>query len=166
MAYINEDKIEQLKKNISILHLCAKHGIELKRHGTHDYIGRCPFHDDKEPSFVVTPRKNLWHCMGCDAGGSVIDLVMKLDGLTFREAMDKLLTSNGLISRGTTEKKDSANSAPQREIPPARSAQLLERVAAIYEKNLPESPEALEYLKRRSLDNTEQLTAHRTGYAN
>ncbi|RKZ06982.1 hypothetical protein DRQ25_12670 [Candidatus Fermentibacteria bacterium] len=166
MAHLNEDKIEQLKKNISILHLCAKHGIELKRHGTHDYIGRCPFHDDKEPSFVVTPSKNLWHCMGCDAGGSVIDLVMKLDGLTFREAMDKLLASNGLINRGTTEKKDSTNSVPQREIPPARAAQLLERVAAIYEKNLTENPEALEYLRRRGLDNTEQLTTHRIGYAN
>ena len=101
----NTEDIERLKKNISILHVCADHGIELKHHGTHDYIGHCPFHDDEKPSFVVTPSKNLWHCMGCASGGSVIDLVMKFEGITFRDAVDKLLTSTGLIARGTTKTK-------------------------------------------------------------
>lgn len=161
----NEHELETLKRNVSILHVCAAHGLELKRHGTGDYVGRCPFHDEDEPSFIVTPSKNLFHCMGCDAGGSVIDLVMKLDGLTFRNAVDKLMTSNGLLTRGAAAKPENPKSdAPA--IPPERAARLLERVAAIYEKNLPESPEALEYLKRRGLDNTEQLAAHRAGYAN
>ncbi|NQT11583.1 MAG: toprim domain-containing protein [Planctomycetes bacterium] len=170
----NDHELEKLKRNVSILHVCAAHGIELKGHGTGDYVGRCPFHEEDEPSFIVTPSKNLFHCMGCDAGGSVIDLVMKLDGLTFREAVDKLMTSNGLISRGADAASASASAAARLKkqkddtpaVSPARAAQLLERVAAIYEKNLPESPEALEYLKRRGLDNTEQLTAHRAGYAN
>ena len=90
------NQIEQLKKNVSILHLCAAHGIELKRHGTRDYIGRCPFHEDQEPSFVVSPQKNLFHCLGCDAGGSVIDLVMKLEQLTLHQAIDKLMTSTSV----------------------------------------------------------------------
>lgn len=138
-------------------------GIKLRKHGSADLVGKCPFHDEDEPSFVVTPSKNLFHCLGCDAGGSVIDLVMKLDCLTFREAVLRLMTDNGLVTTAaeTTKQKDDTPA-----VSPARAARLLERVAAIYEKNLPESPEALEYLKRRGLDNTEQLAAHRSGYAN
>ena len=155
--------LDHLKQNISIEALCRSRGIELRKHGSADLVGKCPFHDEDEPSFVVTPGKNLFHCLGCDAGGSVIDLVMKLDGLTFREAVLRLMTDNGLVTTAaeTTKQKDDTSA-----VSPARAAQLLERVASIYEKNLPESPEPLAYLKRRGLDNTEQLTAHRAGYAN
>lgn len=155
--------LDHLKQSVSIEALCRSRGIELRKHGSADLVGKCPFHDEDEPSFVVTPGKNLFHCLGCDAGGSVIDLVMKLDGLTFREAVLRLMTDNGLVTTAaeTTKKKDDTPA-----VSPARAAQLLERVASIYEKNLPESPEALEYLKHRGLDNTEQLTAHRAGYAN
>ena len=54
-------------------------------------IGRCPFHDDRTPSLVVTPAKNLWHCLGaCQAGGTVIDWVMKAEGVSFRHAVELL----------------------------------------------------------------------------
>lgn len=155
--------LDHLKQSISIEALCRLRGIKLRKHGSADLVGKCPFHDEDEPSFVVTPSKNLFHCLGCDAGGSVIDLVMKLDCLTFREAVLRLMTDNGLVTTAaeTTKQKDDTPA-----VSPARAARLLERVAAIYEKNLPESPEALAYLKRRGLDNTEQLAAHRSGYAN
>ena len=68
----------------------ARYGVELKRHGA-DLIGLCPFHEDHEPSLVVTPAKNLWHCLGaCQAGGSVIDWVMKAEGVCFRHAVEIL----------------------------------------------------------------------------
>jgi DNA primase catalytic core len=106
--------------------------------------------------------------MGCDAAGSVIDLVMKLDGIEFRDAVRKLMTSTGLVSMGPAALRQAQDTAKKEDdapaINPARAAQLLERVVAVYEKNLPESPEALEYLKRRGLDG--QATAHRAGYAN
>jgi DNA primase len=67
-------------------------GIVLKKHGQ-DYLGLCPFHDDKEPSLVISPEKNLWHCLGaCQIGGSVIDWVMKTEGLSFRHAVELLLS--------------------------------------------------------------------------
>ena len=51
----------------------------------------CPFHDDREPSLVMTPAKNLWHCLGaCQAGGSVIDWVMRAEGVSFRHAVELL----------------------------------------------------------------------------
>src|ERR1019366_3070717 len=64
--------------------------VELARHGA-DLIGLCPFHDDHEPSLVISPKKNLWHCLGaCQAGGTVIDWVMKAEGVSFRHAVELL----------------------------------------------------------------------------
>jgi len=162
MARIPDDQLDHLKRNVSILHVCAAHGIELKRHGTADYVGRCPFHDEDEASFIVTPGKNLWHCMGCDKGGSVIDLVMALDGLTFREAVDKLMTSTGLVTRGTAKEKK-----PQERpgVPPERAAQLIERAVTIYEKSLAASEEGKAYLDGRGITDAGLLARHRAGYS-
>jgi len=161
MARIPDDQLAQLKKNVSILHVCAAHGIELKPHGTADYVGRCPLpgHEDGQPSFVVTPRKNLFHCMGCDAAGSVIDLVMKLDGLTFREAVDQLMTSTGLITRGAQTAKQ------KKPVPEERAQQLLDRAVTIYEKNFAEHDQARQYLESRGLTDAGLFTHHRLGYA-
>lgn len=167
----NNDDIERLKKNISILHVTAGCGIELKRHGRSDYIGRCPLpgHTDEEPSFIVTPCKNLWHCMGCDKGGSVIDLVMELDGITFREAVDKLMTSTGLIQRGadiTTANKPAPKEKPEKkEVSPERAAQLIERCINVYEKNFAGSPEAKQYLEQRGITDAALFIKHRIGYS-
>src|SRR5438309_2111449 len=76
-----------------IAELVAAHGVKLKRHGA-DLIGLCPFHRDSSPSLVVSPGKNLWHCLGaCRAGGSTIDWVMKTEGLSFRDACERLLST-------------------------------------------------------------------------
>jgi DNA primase len=62
-------------------------GIELRRHGT-DLLGLCPFHDDREPSLVVSPKGDLWHCLGaCQTGGSVIDWVMRSRGVSLAFVM-------------------------------------------------------------------------------
>ncbi len=80
MARIPDAQIERLKTEVSIQRLAEGAGVSLKRHGV-DLLGLCPFHDDKEPSLVISPNKNLWHCLGaCQAGGSVIDWVMKVEG--------------------------------------------------------------------------------------
>ena len=65
---------------LNITNQNAARGVVLTPHGA-DLIGRCPFHDDHEPSLVITPAKNLWHCLGaCQRGGSVIDWVMQAEG--------------------------------------------------------------------------------------
>jgi DNA primase len=70
MARIPAAEIERLKKEVSLERLVSGFGIELKKHGAGDWIGRCPFHEDKTPSLVVSPKNNLWHCLGaCRAGG-------------------------------------------------------------------------------------------------
>ena len=77
MARISDEEIARLKRDVDLVALVRARGVDLKRHGA-DLRGLCPFHDDHEPSLVVTPSKNLWHCLGaCQTGGSVIDWVMR-----------------------------------------------------------------------------------------
>ena len=69
MARIPDEVIERLKQEVSLQRLVEARGIKLKRHGA-DLLGLCPFHDDHEPILVISPKKNLWHCMGRAQGGA------------------------------------------------------------------------------------------------
>src|SRR5580700_12272891 len=92
MARIPDEVIERLKQEVSLERLAEARGVKLKRHGA-DLHGLCPFHDDHEPSLVISPAKGLWHCLGaCQAGGSVIDWVMRAEGVSFRHAVEILRT--------------------------------------------------------------------------
>jgi len=90
MLRIPDDLLGRIKGEISLERLAEARGIALKRHGA-DLLGLCPFHDDHEPSLVITPEKNLWHCLGaCQMGGTVVDWVMKAEGVSFRHAVEIL----------------------------------------------------------------------------
>ena len=91
MARIPDHEIERLKLQVSIVRLVEAAGVVLKPHGK-KRIGRCPLHHpDKTPSLVISPKTNLWHCLGaCQAGGSVIDWVMRFEGVDFRRAVEML----------------------------------------------------------------------------
>lgn len=103
------DRLAQLKRSVSILHLCAAHGIALRPHGRGDFVGHCPLpghakacpaaHD--EASFIVTPRGNRWRCERCGRGGGLLGLLMRLDHLTRAQAVDRLLVHPGLIDRAS-----------------------------------------------------------------
>ena len=99
MARIPEGEIERLKREVSIERLAEARGVELKRHGA-DLIGLCPFHEDHSPSLVISPQKNLWNCLGaCGKGGSVIDWVMRAEGISFRHAVELLRQESSSFSR-------------------------------------------------------------------
>lgn len=160
--------VEELKRSTRILDVLAQYGIETKPQGR-GYLARCPFHDDHNPSLSVDPVKNVWHCFGCEAGGSVIDFVMKKDGLTFREAMNRLLVDGGQV------KKASQITPP----PPLRpelvegpkrqgiDPKLIESVVEHYHKTLARpDTKGLEYLRGRGLADPETLKTFRVGYVN
>ena len=115
MARIPDGVIERLKSEVSVQRLVEGMGIVLKRHGA-DLLGLCPFHDDREPSLVITPKSNLWHCLGaCQCGGSVIDWVMKAEGVSFRHAVEllqadhqPLVAAAGPVKRATVPKLSTA----------------------------------------------------------
>ena len=85
MARISDEELACLKAEVSLVRLVEAKGIALVKHGAGgDLLGRCPFHEDRTPSFVVSPSKNLWRCHGaCQAGGSVVDFVMRIEGVSF-----------------------------------------------------------------------------------
>ncbi|HTW97644.1 MAG TPA: CHC2 zinc finger domain-containing protein, partial [Acidimicrobiales bacterium] len=90
MARIPEEELERLKREVDLVALVEAAGVALRKAGA-DLVGCCPFHDDATPSLVVSPEKGLWHCLGaCQAGGSVIDWVMRRDGVSFRHAVELL----------------------------------------------------------------------------
>jgi len=86
MARKPNDEIDRLKTTLSLIEMCRSRGIDLKPCGKRDLIGRCPFHDDREPSFIVSPHENRFHCPTCGASGSLTALAMKLEGRDGRAA--------------------------------------------------------------------------------
>jgi DNA primase catalytic core len=176
MARIPEEEIERLKSQISLERLALAKGVKLKKHGE-NLLGLCPFHDDREPSLVITPDKNLWHCLGaCQTGGTVIDWVMRAEGVRFRHAVELLradLPSLEAFSekpRGRQKEKVAKQSTtPKLPAVIEQSAAddvLLRQVADYYHETLKQSPEALEYLQKRGLNSAEMLERFRLGYAN
>jgi DNA primase len=90
MPRIPEELIERLKREVSIVDLVRRSGVELVRQGK-EWVGVCRFHEESQPSLFVNPDKGSWHCFGCNRGGSVIDFRMAAHRLSFREAVESLV---------------------------------------------------------------------------
>jgi len=168
MARIPDEVVERLKSEISVQRLAEARGVLFTRHGA-DLIGRCPFHEDKTPSLVVTASKNLWHCLGaCQAGGTVIDWVMRAEGVSFRHAAELLLNDSIPLAASSAmpPKRSSVRRLPTPIERNAEDARLLIQVVDYYHETLLASPEALDYLKRRGIGSVDAIKTFRLGYAN
>jgi DNA primase catalytic core len=169
MARVPDEEIERLKKAVSVERLAEARGVKLRRHGA-DLHGLCPFHEDREPSLVITPEKNLWHCLGaCQAGGSAIDWVMRAESVSFRHAVELLRKdSSSLVAVAPAAERPAktAQKLPKVLARDATDGELLVRVADYYHATLKESPEALAYLAARGLEHPELATHFRLGFSN
>jgi DNA primase catalytic core len=161
MARIPADELERLKAEVSVERLVESAGIELKPAGK-DLLGRCPFHEDREASLIITPSKNLWHCFGCQIGGGPVDWMMKMKGVSFRHAVE-------LLREGTLE------------LPPARHGRirvlsapvsldaddqaLLAQAIDYYHERLKCSPEAISYLAKRGINDASMIERFKIGFA-
>lgn len=167
MSRIPEEELERIKREIDLAALVRAKGVELSPHGTGHLAGRCPFHEDKTPSFIVTPGKNLFHCLGCGAGGSVIDFVMKHDGLSFRHAVEVLRDgkASALVASTLPTKKATVPRLPPPVAFDADDQTLLRQVIDYYQERLWQAPAALAYLEKRGLRNDEAIKTFRLGFA-
>jgi len=169
MGRIPEGEIERLKREISVQRLAEGAGVVLTRHGA-DLIGLCPFHEDREPSLVVTPTKNLWNCLGaCGAGGSAIDWVMRARGLSFRHAVELLRADHyPLAAQGSVQpvKRSTVRALPPPVEGDADDRKLLSQVVDYYHEAFKGSLEAQSYLQHRGLMSSEMVDAFRIGFAN
>ena len=167
MARIPEAVIERLKREVSVERLAEARGVKLRRHGA-DLIGLCPFHEDHEPSLVISPKKNLWNCLGaCRAGGSPIDWVMRAEGISFRHAVELLREDHLPLAASSRPVKIST--VPKLSAPVSRDADdrvLLLQVVSYYSETLKKSPDALKYLEERGLKSSEMIDHFRMGFAN
>ncbi|MFZ4451997.1 DNA primase [Salibacterium aidingense] len=93
-AYIPEETISEIQQSLDIVDIVSEH-IQLKKQGKH-YLGLCPFHGEKTPSFSVSPEKQLYHCFGCGVGGNAITFVMEMENLVFVDAVKKLADKTGI----------------------------------------------------------------------
>ncbi|EKT5601612.1 toprim domain-containing protein [Escherichia coli] len=163
MARIPEAELQHLKAAVSLVAVVQAQGRQLVKKGK-DFTTLCPFHDEKTPSCVISPGKNLYHCFGCNAGGSVLDWVMQTEKLSLRKAVERLkaeLGDNPAVVPLVT--KDEPEIFAEDE---AGRQQLLSRVVEFYHHTLLNAPEAVAYLEKRRLNHPELVAAFKLGFAN
>jgi DNA primase len=164
VARYTDDSRDRVREAIDFVELvAARTGGELRRSGPHSYMGRCPFHDERTPSFSVEPVAKLYNCFGCGESGDVFDFVMKTENLDFTGALEHLADRAGVRLERTAEDPQAAQRRERRE----RMLELLERTSTYYVRYLWESDEAAkarEYLLGRGLDEG-TLREFRVGFA-
>ena len=169
MNRITSEEMSRIKKDIDLADLVRSSGVELKPHGE-NLIGLCPFHNDTNPSLVITPKKNLWNCLGaCQTGGSVIDWMMKLKNLDFKEAA-QTLNPDKRNERNHPTMRPQSNSSPEHPSKLSLSTKaddqvLLTRVIDYYHQALKKTPSALKYLEKRGLVHPELINHFKLGFA-
>ncbi|WP_077891085.1 DNA primase [Escherichia coli] len=162
-ARIPEAELQHLKAAVSLVAVVQAQGRQLVKKGK-DFTTLCPFHDEKTPSCVISPEKNLYHCFGCNAGGSVLNWVMQTEKLSLRKAAERLKAELGdnpavvpLVTRDEPEIFADDEAGRQK---------LLGRVVEFYHHTLLNAPEAVAYLEKRRLNHPELVAAFKLGFAN
>ena len=148
--------VDKIKDAVSVVDVVSRY-VELKKAGI-NYAGRCPFHNEKTPSFYVSPDRGSFKCFGCGEGGDVITFLEKIEGLDFREVLTKLSEETGIpLTAGTsTGGQNSVNKDTLYDV--------LKKATVFWQKTLVKNPQALEYLKKRNFTK-QQLLDYQIGYA-
>ena len=105
---IPENKIEEIRSAINIVDIISEH-VQLRKRGK-NYVGLCPFHQEKTPSFTVSSEKQIYHCFGCHAGGNVFKFLMEFENISFIEAVQDIAVKLG-INLEVQESKPGVESA-------------------------------------------------------
>ena len=148
---IRDDDIAEVRDKARIDEVISSY-VTLRPAGGGSFKALCPFHDEKSPSFHVTPARQFWHCFGCSEGGDVITFLMKIDGLSFVEAVERLAEKYGVQLR-----REDGEAPPERRGP--NRSRLIEahRVAQEFYAEQLRTPDALagrQFLDERGFDQT------------
>ena len=159
MARYSEEILNEVRQSNDIVDVISQY-VHLKRSGR-NFFGLCPFHNEKSPSFSVSPDKQIFHCFGCGVGGNVITFVSQIEGLNFVETV-QMLAERANIQLPTLQN----NGDTQREILKDKVYKVNEFTAEYYHQNLykQQAKMAQEYVKKRQLTN-ETLKSFRIGFS-
>ena len=144
----SDELLEEIRSRNDIIDVISQY-VTLKRSGR-NYFGLCPFHNEKSPSFSVSPDKQIFHCFGCGVGGNVFHFVMKIENISFVESVQMLADRAGINLPTSTNYEDEKIAKLK-----AKVYDVNQFTAEYYHKNLyrPESKAGQEYIKKRKLDN-------------
>src|SRR5690606_25150834 len=154
---IPESFIQELLNRVDIVDVVDRN-VPLKKAGA-NYSACCPFHNEKSPSFTVSPTKQFYHCFGCGAHGTAISFLMEHQGLSFVEAVHELAKVGGLI---VPQESRDFDRPEQKAIPGFQ--EILQQASNYYRIQLKKSAQAIEYLKARGLTG-EVAARFQMGYA-
>ena len=159
VARYSSEIIDEVRQSNDIVEVIAQY-ITLKRSGR-NYFGLCPFHNEKSPSFSVSPDKQIFHCFGCGVGGDVFSFYGKINGLNFYESIQALAERANITLPVLENNMDTAKEELKQKV-----YKVNEFAADFYHKRLYESTSktAQEYVKKRKLSN-ETLKAFKIGYS-
>jgi DNA primase len=146
---IREEDIAEVREKARIDDVISAY-VTLKSAGGGNLKGLCPFHDEKSPSFNVTPARGMFHCFGCGVGGDVIKFVMDIDGLGFTETVERLAEKTGVQLRYVDGGPQRPSGGPQR----PRLVEAHKHAAAWYAEQLatPDAMTARQFLDQRGFD--------------
>ncbi len=146
--------VEQIKERLSIADVVSSY-VKLERAGN-NFKARCPFHNEKTPSFFVSPVRESFHCFGCNKGGDIFTFVAEFEGLDFKGALKVLADRAGV--------KLSSSEDPKLRNEKDAIYAVLEKATVFWENNLVKNADALSYLKKRGL-NEDTIKDFRLGFA-
>lgn len=141
-----DSPIDEIKSRVSILDVVADY-VQLKKAGT-NFKAPCPFHNEKTPSFMVSPSKQIWHCFGCGLGGDIFEFIKQVENVEFSESLKILADRAGIVLKPPTKEQVQATSKKDvlYDIN-TKASEYFQRV--LWETNA--GKDALEYLKKRGL---------------
>lgn len=151
--------LDELRARLSLSDVVGRK-VALKRHSGSEYTGLCPFHNEKTPSFTVSDKKGFFYCFGCHEKGDAIGFVMKTEGLSFPESVEKLAREAGMeVPRATPQERERSERA-------ATLQDVVEQAARWFQKQLrlPVGRQGLDYLRGRGLSD-ETIDDFRLGFA-
>lgn len=155
----SDELLDEIKSKNDIVDVVSKY-VVLKRKGR-NYFGLCPFHNEKSPSFSVSPDKQIFHCFGCGVGGDVFRFIMKTENVSFVESVQLLANRAGVKLPNNLSPYEEKNNKLKEKI-----YKVNQEAAQFYHENLykPTSKQAQEYVKKRKLGNN-TLKSFLIGYA-
>ena len=146
---IPESFIQELLNRVDVVDVIDK-SVPLKKAGA-NYSACCPFHNEKSPSFTVSPTKQFYHCFGCGAHGTAIGFLIEYQGLSFVESVHELARMVGMIVPQETRDANQVAQSKANQQVMLGLQESLEQAAQYYKAELKKSPRAIEYLKGRGL---------------
>lgn len=157
-----DTEVQQIKDRINIVEIIGQY-VQLRKAGR-NYSGRCPFHNERTPSFMVSPERGTYMCFGCGQKGDVFSFIQKMDGTDFATVLKQLAEKAGVTLEPRTRNPKAAEERAVEKEHEERLKDVCEAATAYFETELKKRPDVMEYLHTRGVSD-ESIASWRLGYA-